>query len=97
MNNIEQFKNNHNISLLWDVISDEFLLNTSSQEKEIVKNIFNQVIKSKTPLGLPIELPNSAANYRLLISSSEAAEESEQISNPRSQSMRLRAIERVAA
>jgi 16S rRNA (cytosine1402-N4)-methyltransferase len=68
-----------------------------SLEDRIVKNIFNQVIKSKTPLGLPIELPNSAANYRLLISSSEAAEESEQISNPRSQSMRLRAIERVAA
>jgi 16S rRNA (cytosine1402-N4)-methyltransferase len=68
-----------------------------SLEDRTVKNIFNQVIKSKTPLGLPIELPNSEANYRLLISSSETAEESEQISNPRSQSMRLRAIERVAA
>lgn len=73
------------------------VMSYQSLEDRIVKNIFNQVIKSKTPLGLPIELPNSAANYRLLISSSEAAEESEQISNPRSQSMRLRAIERVAA
>jgi 16S rRNA (cytosine1402-N4)-methyltransferase len=73
------------------------VMSYQSLEDRIVKNIFNQVVKSKTPLGLPVELPDSAANYRLLISSSEAANEAEQISNPRSQSMRLRAIERVAA
>jgi len=44
-----------------------------------------------------MDLPNSAAHYRLLVSGSESSAESEQISNPRSQSMRLRAIERVAA
>ena len=73
------------------------VMSYQSLEDRIVKNIFNQVVKSKTPRGLPVELPDSAANYRLLISSSEAANEAEQISNPRSQSMRLRAIERVAA
>jgi hypothetical protein len=56
MNNIEQFKNNHNISLLWDVISDEFLLNTSSQEKEIVKNIFN------TNIGYFVSKANPRSN-----------------------------------
>jgi len=48
-------------------------------------------------VGLPVELPNSAATYKLLLSSSQGADEAEQLSNPRSQSMRLRAIERVAA
>jgi len=42
-------------------------------------------------------LPDSAASYKLLISGSQGADENEQDNNPRSQSMRLRAIERVAA
>ncbi|CAB5023644.1 unannotated protein [freshwater metagenome] len=68
-----------------------------SLEDRIVKRFFTQVSAAKTPRGLPMDLPNSAAHYRLLVSGSESSAESEQISNPRSQSMRLRAIERVAA
>lgn len=70
------------------------VMSYQSLEDKIVKNFFAQVIKSKTPLGLPIELPNSASPFRLLVSGSQGADEAEQLSNPRSQSMRLRAIER---
>ena len=73
------------------------VMSYQSLEDRIVKSHFTQATKSNTPLGLPVDLPNSAASYKLLISSSQAADESEQLSNPRSQSMRLRAIERVAA
>lgn len=73
------------------------VMSYQSLEDRIVKAHFAQATKSNTPLGLPVDLPNSAASYKLLISSSQAADESEQLSNPRSQSMRLRAIERVAA
>ena len=73
------------------------VMSYQSLEDRIVKNHFMQVSKSKTPLQLPVELPDSAASYKLLISGSQGADEDEQDSNPRSQSMRLRAIERVAA
>lgn len=73
------------------------VMSYQSLEDKIVKQIFKNATDSKSPLGLPIELPNSAAKYRLVINGSEAASESEQVENPRSASMRLRAIERVAA
>jgi len=68
-----------------------------SLEDKLVKSAFAKATQSRTPLGLPVDLPNSAASYRLLISGSEAASDAEQLVNPRSTSMRLRAIERVAA
>ena len=73
------------------------VMSYQSLEDRIIKRFFTQVSAAKTPRGLPMDLPNSAAHYRLLVSGSESSAESEQISNPRSQSMRLRAIERVAA
>ena len=63
-------------------------------QDRIVKGFFTQATKSNTPLGLPVELPNSAASFELLHSGSTGANDAEQLSNPRSQSMRLRAIER---
>jgi 16S rRNA (cytosine1402-N4)-methyltransferase len=65
-----------------------------SLEDRIVKNFFTKATKSNTPIGLPMELPNSAASFELLHSGSMVATQAEQLSNPRSQSMRLRAIER---
>ena len=44
-----------------------------------------------------MELPDSAAKYRLVLSGSEGASDDEVAANPRAGSMRLRAIERVAA
>lgn len=73
------------------------VMSYQSLEDRIVKSNFANHTKSNTPLGLPVELPNSAASYKLLISGSYSADDAEQSINPRSQSMRLRAIERVAA
>jgi 16S rRNA (cytosine1402-N4)-methyltransferase len=71
------------------------VMSYQSLEDRIVKQFFTQATKSMTPQALPVELPNSAPAYRLLFSGSAVADVSEQESNPRSQSMRLRAIERL--
>ena len=72
-------------------------LSYQSLEDKIVKSAFASVTKSITPIGLPIELPNSKAKFKLLTKGSEVASEEEVAINPRAQSLRLRAIERVAA
>lgn len=68
-----------------------------SLEDKIVKKAFTEVTASGTPLGLPVDLPNSAAHYSFVIRGSESASEQEILENPRASSMRLRAVERVAA
>lgn len=68
-----------------------------SLEDKIVKAALTKVTESMTPRGLPMDLPNSAAKYSLVIRGSEAASDPEVLINPRAQSMRLRAVERVAA
>ena len=73
------------------------VMSYQSLEDRIVKSFFADATQGTTPLGLPIDLPNSAAKFKLLLNGSEAAELTEQEINPRSQSMRLRAIEKVAA
>ena len=73
------------------------VMSYQSLEDKIVKRAFSEVIASHSPLGLPFDLPNSAASYKLIISGSESATQSEVENNARAQSMRLRAIERVAA
>jgi 16S rRNA (cytosine1402-N4)-methyltransferase len=73
------------------------VMSYQSLEDKIVKSEFADVCKSGTPLGLPMDLPNSAAKYRLIFSGSESASAGEIESNPRAQSMRLRAVERLAA
>ena len=73
------------------------VMSYQSLEDKIVKSAFTKVTASHTPLGLPIDLPNSAASYNLVIRGSESASAEEISLNARAQSMRLRAIERVAA
>ncbi len=68
-----------------------------SLEDKIVKKVFTTATESLTPRGLPVELPDSAAKFAYVIRGSESATESEIQANPRAQSMRLRAIERLAA
>ena len=68
-----------------------------SLEDKIVKKAFTEVTGSNSPLGLPFDLPNSAASYKLVINGSEGASDDEIAINARAQSMRLRALERVAA
>ena len=68
-----------------------------SLEDKIVKEFFVEASTSKSPRNLPVDLPEFAAKFALVIKASEKASESEQEANPRSTSVRLRAIERVAA
>lgn len=73
------------------------VMSFQSLEDKIVKEIFVEASTSKSPRNLPMDLPEYAAKFSLVIKASEKASEREQEENPRSSSVRLRAIERVAA
>ena len=73
------------------------VMSYQSLEDKIVKSYFAEACASKTPRGLPVELPNSQAKFVFVINGSESATDAEILENPRAQSMRLRAIEKVAA
>ena len=73
------------------------VMSFQSLEDRIVKEIFTEASTSKSPRDLPIELPEFAAKFSLVFRSSETPTTEELESNPRSASVRLRAIERVAA
>ena len=73
------------------------VMSFQSLEDKIVKEFFVEASTSKSPRNLPMDLPEFAAKFSLVIKASEKASESEQEENPRSASVRLRAIERVAA
>lgn len=68
-----------------------------SLEDRIVKRAFAEGVRSATPAGLPVELPEHAPVLRLLTRGAETATESEIAANPRAASVRLRAVERVRA
>ncbi|MFY7897765.1 MAG: 16S rRNA (cytosine(1402)-N(4))-methyltransferase RsmH [Candidatus Planktophila sp.] len=73
------------------------VMSFQSLEDRIVKEIFSEASTSKSPRDLPVELPEFAAKFSLVFRSSETPTAEELESNPRSASVRLRAIERVAA
>ncbi len=73
------------------------ILSYQSLEDKIVKEIFQEYTEVSDLRGLPVALPNSAAKYKLLTRGSELASQSEIELNPRAASLRLRAIERLAA
>ena len=73
------------------------VMSFQSLEDRIVKEYFADASESKTPRELPVEIPELAAKYMLVFRGSETPSEAELAENPRSQSVRLRAIERVAA
>lgn len=73
------------------------VMSFQSLEDRIVKEIFAEASTSKSPRELPIELPEYAAKFSLVFNSSEKPSEIEIAENPRAASVRLRAIERVAA
>lgn len=72
------------------------VLSFQSLEDRIVKEIFTQVTTSKSPKELPVELPGYAAQFKL-IAKGEAASNQEIAKNSRAQSVRIRAVEKVAA
>ncbi|MFM8751972.1 MAG: 16S rRNA (cytosine(1402)-N(4))-methyltransferase RsmH [Actinomycetota bacterium] len=72
------------------------VMSFQSLEDKIVKRFFATATESKTPRGLPVEIASLAAKFQLVFRGSEKATESEILENSRAQSVRLRAIERVA-
>ena len=72
------------------------VLSFQSLEDRIVKEAFAQVTQSTSPRNLPIELPGHEAKFKL-IAKGEAASDQEISENTRAQSVRIRAVERVAA
>ncbi len=73
------------------------VMSFQSLEDRIVKKLFSEVTASGTPRELPVELPQLAAKFALIVKGSESASESEIELNTRSQSVRLRGVERLAA
>jgi 16S rRNA (cytosine1402-N4)-methyltransferase len=66
-----------------------------SLEDRIVKRIFADAVASRTPLGLPVELPGHEPRFRSLTHGAERADTTEIEQNPRSAPVRLRALQRV--
>jgi 16S rRNA (cytosine1402-N4)-methyltransferase len=68
-----------------------------SLEDRLVKQAFAELATSRTPPGLPVELPGHGPRLRLLTRGAEQADEREIEHNPRAASVRLRAAERIEA
>ena len=73
------------------------VLSFQSLEDRIVKELFVEKSTSKAPRNLPVDLPEFAAKFALVSKSGETPSDQELEANPRSASVRLRAIEKVAA
>jgi 16S rRNA (cytosine1402-N4)-methyltransferase len=73
------------------------VMSFQSLEDRIVKQLFADITTSGTPRELPVDLPQFAAKFALIVKGSEVATDQEIHINSRSQSVRLRGVERVAA
>ena len=73
------------------------VMSFQSLEDRIVKRFFADASESKSPRGLPVEMAEFAAKFKLVFRGSESASEIEIENNSRAQSVKLRAIERIAA
>lgn len=71
------------------------VLSYQSLEDRLVKREFADASASTAPRGLPVELPEHAAKFRLLVKGAELASDEERAVNPRATPVRLRAAERV--
>ena len=67
-----------------------------SLEDKIVKSLFAAATASRTPPGLPVELPGYEAEFASLTRGAEQADTEEIERNPRSAPVRLRALEKIA-
>lgn len=67
-----------------------------SLEDKIVKKALADLTQSKTPPGLPMDLPGTAPKFSLVTRGAETATEAEIAENPRSAPVRVRAAERIA-
>ena len=82
---------------LLDIHARLVVMSFQSLEDRIVKNYFQEATTSGTPQGLPVEIDELAAKFALVFNGSQSPSEAEVEENSRAASVRLRAIERVAA
>ena len=82
---------------LLDVRARLVVMSFQSLEDRIVKNFFQEATTSGTPQGLPVEIAELAAKFALVFNGSQSPSDEEVEENSRAASVRLRAIERVAA
>lgn len=73
------------------------VMSFQSLEDRIVKEIFVEACTSKSPAKLPVELAQYRAKFAMVTKGALTPTDEELAVNPRSQSVRLRAIERVVA
>ncbi|GAA3207449.1 16S rRNA (cytosine(1402)-N(4))-methyltransferase RsmH [Microbacterium terregens] len=71
------------------------VLSYQSLEDRLVKRALTAAAASTSPAGLPVELPEHAPRFRLLVRGAELASEAERERNPRATPVRLRAAERL--
>ncbi|GAA1695303.1 16S rRNA (cytosine(1402)-N(4))-methyltransferase RsmH [Microbacterium sediminicola] len=71
------------------------VMSYQSLEDRLVKRVFSAATRSTAPAGLPVELPEHAPRFRLLVKGAELASDEERERNPRATPVRLRAAERV--
>ncbi|WP_243075233.1 16S rRNA (cytosine(1402)-N(4))-methyltransferase RsmH [Microbacterium sp. SS28] len=71
------------------------VMSYQSLEDRLVKRVFADAVASTAPKGLPVELPEHAPRFRLLVKGAELADEAEIARNPRATPVRLRAAERL--
>lgn len=71
------------------------VLSYQSHEDRFVKRVFADRCSSHTPPGLPVELAEYAAQFRLIVRGAQMASDEERAHNPRAIPVRLRAVERV--
>lgn len=66
-----------------------------SHEDKLVKRAFTEWTTSKTPAGLPTELPGMAADFRMVTHGAEKAPKAEVEVNRRAAPVRVRAVEKL--
>lgn len=71
------------------------VMSYQSLEDRLVKRDLAAAVASTTPPGLPVELPEHAPRFRLLVKGAELASPEEIARNPRATPVRLRAAERI--
>lgn len=67
-----------------------------SHEDKLVKKAFTELTTSKTPPGLPTELPGMEAKFKAVTHGAEKASEAEIEQNRRAAPVRVRAIEKIS-
>ncbi|WP_268811137.1 16S rRNA (cytosine(1402)-N(4))-methyltransferase RsmH [Williamsia sterculiae] len=71
------------------------VMSYQSLEDRITKRTFVDRTTSTSPPGLPVELPGTEAEFRLVTRGAEQATEAEIETNPRAASVRVRAVQRI--